>query len=316
MVQASKVTIVEVGPRDGFQMEKAFIPTESKIAIINTVARSGVPKIEATSFVSPKAIPQMRDAQAVMEGIERRPGTAYTALVPNLKGAQLAIDAGVDAMRVVICSSEAYNQRNVHMSVAESLKTCEEILQAGRTGSTAVEAVVALAFGCPLEGDIAEEKVVELTRRLAEMGYREISIADSAGLANPAQVQRLMRRLVREFPDVHFSMHIHNTRGLGLANVLAALEEGIDAFDSSLGGLGGCPVVPGARGNIPTEDLVNMLEEMGVETGVDVEGVMVASRVAQEVLERTLPSYVLAAGTRQQLYRNIEEREREKSVTR
>ena len=316
MAQASKVTIVEVGPRDGFQMEKAFIPTESKITIINTVARSGVPKIEATSFVSPKAIPQMRDAQAVMEGIERRPGTAYTALVPNLKGAQLAISAGVDAIRVVICSSEAYNQRNVHMSVAESLKTCEEILQAGRTGSTAVEAVVALAFGCPLEGDIPEDKVVELTRRLAELGYREISIADSAGLANPAQVRCLMRRLVREYPDIHFSMHIHNTRGLGLANVLAALEEGIDAFDSSLGGLGGCPVVPGARGNIPTEDLVNMLEEMGVETGVDVEGVMVASRVAQEVLERTLPSYVLAAGTRQQLYRNIEEREREKSVTR
>lgn len=316
MVQASKVTIVEVGPRDGFQMEKAFIPTESKIAIINTVARSGVPKIEAASFTSPKAIPQMRDAQAVMEGIERRPGTAYTALVPNLKGAQLAISAGVDAIRVVICSSEAYNQRNVRMSVAESLKTCEGILQTGRAASTAVEAVVALAFGCPLEGDIAEEKVVELTRRLAEMGYREISIADSAGLANPAQIRRLMRRLVREFPDVHFSMHIHNTRGLGLANVLAALEEGIDAFDSSLGGLGGCPVVPGARGNIPTEDLVNMLEEMGVETGVDVEGVMVASRVAQEVLERTLPSYVLAAGTRQQLYRNIEEREREKSVTR
>ena len=297
-------------------MEKAFIPTESKIAIINTVARSGIPKIEATSFVSPKAIPQMRDAQAVMEGIERRPGTAYTALVPNLKGAQRAIDAGVDALRVVICSSEAYNQSNVHMSVAESLKTCKEILQAGRAGSTAVEATVALAFGCPLEGDIAEEKVVELTRRLAEMGYREISIADSAGLANPAQVRRLMRRLVREFPDVHFSMHIHNTRGLGLANVLAALEEGIDAFDSSLGGLGGCPVVPGARGNIPTEDLVNMLEEMGIKTGVDVEGVMVASRVAQDVLERTLPSYVLAAGTRQQLYRNIEEREREKSVTR
>ena len=297
-------------------MEKAFIPTESKIAIINTMARSGVPKIEATSFVSPKAIPQMRDAQEVMEGIERRPGTAYTALVPNLKGAQLAIDAGVDAMRVVICSSEAYNQRNVHMSVAESLKTCDEILQAGRTGSTAVEAVVALAFGCPLEGDIAEEKVVELTRRLAEMGYREISIADSAGLANPAQVRRLMRRLVREFPDIHFSMHIHNTRGLGLANVVAGLEEGIDAFDSSLGGLGGCPVVPGATGNIPTEDLVNMLEEMGVETGVDVEGVMVASRVAEEVLERTLPSYVMAAGTRQQLYRNIEEPEREKSVTR
>ena len=316
MVQASKVTIVEVGPRDGFQMEKAFIPTESKIAIINTVARSGVPKIEAASFASPKAIPQMRDAQAVMEGIERRPGTAYTALVPNLKGAQRAFSAGVDAIRVVICSSEAYNQRNVHMSVAESLKTCEEILQAGRAGSTAVEAVVALAFGCPLEGDIAEEKVVELTRRLAEMGYREISIADSAGLANPAQIQCLMRRLVREFPDVHFSMHIHNTRGLGLANVLAALEEGIDAFDSSLGGLGGCPVVPGARGNIPTEDLVNMFEEMGIKTGVDVEGVMVASRVAQDVLERTLPSYVLAAGTRQQLYRNIEEREREKSVTR
>jgi hydroxymethylglutaryl-CoA lyase len=305
MAFPDKVSIVEVGPRDGFQMETVFIPTQLKIQVINTVARAGIPKIEATSFVSPRVIPQMKDASEVMRGIERQPGVVSSALVPNLTGAKLAMESGADAMRVVVCASETYNQRNVRMSVAESLQSCDEILKVGQSSAVPVEVAIGLAFGCPLEGHIPEDRVVELTGRLTAMGYQEVSIADSVGLGNPVQVQQMMRRLRREFPQIHFSLHLHNTRGLGLANVLAALGEGIDTFDSSIGGLGGCPVVPGGSGNIPTEDLVNMLEEMGIQTGVDIEAVTVASRMVQEFLQRPLPSYILSAGTRGQLFRRV-----------
>ena len=304
MSTPGKVTVVEVGPRDGFQMEETFIPTEIKVRVINTVAAAGVRKIEATSFVNPKVIPQMSDASQVLQGIKRRPGVVYTGLVPNLRGALRAIEAGVDAMRVVVCASEAYNQRNVRMSVDESLKSCEEVLEAGQSAGTPVEVAIGLAFGCPLEGDISENRVVDLAKRLAAMGYREISIADTVGMANPTQVGQRIRRLREELPEVHFSLHIHNTRGLGLANVLAGLQEGIDTFDSSVGGLGGCPVVPNGTGNIPTEDLVNMLHEMGIETGIEMEGVLAAARIMQEFLKRPLPSYILVAGTREQVYRS------------
>lgn len=314
MAVPGRVTVVEVGPRDGFQMEKTFIPTETKIAVINAVAAAGLRKIEATSFVSPQVIPQMADARQVMHGIQRRPSVAYTALVPNGKGARLAAEAGVDGMRIVICVSEAYNQRNVHMSVAESLEACEEVLAVARAETTPAEVVIGLAFGCPLEGAISEDKVAGLVKRLTALGYREVSLADSVGLANPAHVRRLMGRLQDEFPDVHFSLHLHNTRGLGLANVLAALEEGIDTFDSSLGGLGGCPVVPGGSGNIATEDLAYLLGEMGIETGINIEGVMAGSRIIGDFLKRSLPSYVLSAGTREQLYRRLSQREAGESV--
>ena len=316
MSRPSTVNIVEVGPRDGFQMEKAFIPTDTKVAIINAVVAAGVRKVEATSFVSPKVIPQMADAGEVMRRIERCPGVSYTALVPNGKGARLAVEAGVDGIRVVICASEAYNQRNVRMSIKESLHACEDTLAVGREKTVPVEAIIALAFGCPLEGPIPEERVLDLAHRLMAMGIRELSIADSVGLGNPAQVSRLARRLRDELPEVHFSLHIHNTRGLGLANVLAALDAGIDAFDSSIGGLGGCPVVPGGRGNIPTEDLAYMLNEMGIETGVDIEKIMVASRMAEDFLRRSLSSYVLAAGTREQVYRRVEQGKRPETTAR
>jgi len=307
MAVPPKVSVIEVGPRDGFQMETVFIATAIKVAIINAVAAAGVTKIETTSFVSPKAIPQMKDAAEVMQRIDRRPGVAYTALVPNVAGAQLAVQAQVSGMRVVVCATESYNQRNVRMSVAESLEACGEILKVGAASNTPVEVAIGLAFGCPLEGHVPVNKVEQLTRQLTQMGFREISIADSVGLANPAQVRRLMGRLRETFPEVHFSLHLHNTRGLGLANAVAALEEGIDAFDASIGGLGGCPVVPGGSGNIASEDLAHMLSEMGIETGVNIEGVMVASRIAEDFLKRSLPSYVLAAGTREQIFRRAEE---------
>lgn len=312
----AKVSIIEVGPRDGFQMETAFIPTETKVAIINALVTAGVTKIEATSFVSPKVIPQMRDAAEVMQRVDRHPGVTYTALVPNVTGAELAVQARVNSMRVVVCATELYNQRNVRMSIEESLKACEKILEVGAASNISVEVAIGLAFGCPLEGYVPESRVEELTRSLTQMGYDEVSIADTVGLANPAQIRRLMGRLRLCFPDVHFSLHLHNTRGLGLSNVLAALEEGIDTFDSSLGGLGGCPVVPGGSGNISTEDLAHMLSEMGIETGVDIEGVMTASRIAESFLKRSLASYVLRAGTREQVYRQIEQKRKTEAQAR
>jgi len=300
-----RVTVVEVGPRDGFQMEKTFIPTALKAEIVDRLAQAGLRKIEATSFVNPKVIPQMADSAELMKTLPRREGTTYTALVPNVKGARRAVEAGVDGVRFVLCASEKYNQRNVGMSVEESLDVCASTLEAMKPSGVPLEAAIALAFGCPFEGHVPEDRVVELARTLQGMGIREISIADSVGLGNPEQVRRLMRRLLDELTDVALSLHIHNTRGLGLANVLAAMDEGIDTFDAGLGGLGGCPIFAGATGNIPTEDLVNMCEEMGVPTGVDIEAVREASRKIQEFLGRSLPSHVLAVETREELYGRI-----------
>jgi hydroxymethylglutaryl-CoA lyase len=289
------VKVVEVGPRDGFQMESVFIPTDLKVRTIERVVEAGVQKLEAVSFVSPKVVPQMRDAAEVMARLTRRPGVTYVALVLNLRGAERALAAGADALKLVICASETYNRRNAGMSIAASLETLREIRAA--SGTVPVEVVIALAFGCPLEGPVPEEAVVRLAGKVVELGVRDVSVADSVGLAHPGQVGALMRRLQREWPEVGWSLHLHDTRGLGLANVLAGLEEGVSTFDASIGGLGGCPVVPGATGNIATEDLVHMLDLMGIETGIDVERLMEATRAVQDFLGRPLPSRVLAAGT-------------------
>ncbi len=298
----NKVTIVEVGPRDGFQMEQTFISTDKKIEIINAISRTGVPVVETTSFVNPRAIPQMADAAEVMERIDRAPGVRYTVLIPNIKGAERALQSEVDGLRLVVCVSETYNQRNVGMSFDESLEECGGVLKKGKEHGTPVDVAVGLSFGCPLEGHIPPEKVFSLVGRLVEMGFEEVTIADSVGVANPQQVRELMRELLAQFPETVFSLHFHDTRGLGLANVLAGLEEGVSHFDSSIGGMGGCPVVPGATGNISTEDLANMLNEMGVETGVDTEKVMACSRIVAEFFDRFLPSRVLQVETRAQLY--------------
>ena len=298
----SKITIVEVGPRDGFQMEQVFIPTEKKVEIINAISRTGVRIIETTSFVNPRVIPQMADAAEVMKGIDRAPGVHYTALIPNLKGAERALESEVDGLRLVVCVSESYNQKNVGKSVDESLLDLEEVLKLAEQQSTPVDVAIGLSFGCPLEGQIPPRTVFALVERLVEMGFQEITIADTIGVANPQQVGKMMRQLLAQFPSVVFALHFHDTRGLGLANVLAGLEEGVTHFDSSIGGMGGCPVNPGATGNIATEDLVNMLNEMGLETGVDTDKVMACSRIVQEFLDRSLPSHVLQAGTCAQLY--------------
>lgn len=300
-----RVTIVEVGPRDGFQMEKAILPTDFKVGIVDLLSRSGLPKIEATSFVNPKAVPQLADAAELMASIERRRGTVYSVLVPNLKGAERAVAAKADSIRLVVCATETYNRRNVGMGVDDSIALVPGIQEVARARGVTFEVVVGLAFGCPFEGDVPEDRVMALARRLSEMGVRELSLADSIGTGNPAQVRRMAERARRELPEVHFSLHIHNTRGLGLASVLAAMEAGIDTFDAGLGGLGGCPVFEGATGNVPTEDLVNMCEEMGIATGVDLGVVREASKRVQGFLGRALPSHVLRVGTRQELFAKI-----------
>jgi hydroxymethylglutaryl-CoA lyase len=310
MTLPSKISVVEVGPRDGLQMEKIFVPTETKISLVNSLADAGIRKMEVTAFVSPRVIPQLQDAAEVFRSIHRLPGVLYLALVPNFKGAKRALDAGANAVKIVVCISETYNRRNVGMSVEQSLANSSDVFQLAKHLGKRAEAVIGLAFGCPLEGRVPPESVVAMTERLAVIGYREISIADSMGLANPAQVRLLMRLLLREFPHVHFALHLHNTRGLGLANALAGLEEGVDEFDSSIGGLGGSEVVVrGAGGNLATEDLLNMLHEMGLETGVDLQRVVAASHIAQQALGRPLSSYVLSVGTPDQFFQRVQQEE-------
>lgn len=303
-----RVTVVEVGPRDGFQMESTFVPTDLKVEVIDAISAAAVPRIEVTSFVSPKVIPQMRDAVEVFERIRRRPGTVYSALVPNMKGVDRAIAAGADSVRLVVCASETYNLQNVGMSIADSLGQCRSMLERAARDELGVEAVIGVAFGCPFEGEVPEERVLSLARRFVDLGIEDLSVADSVGVAHPVQMYGLMKRLREALPSTTLSVHLHDTRGLGLANVLAALEAGIDTFDSSIGGLGGCPMTRAASGNIATEDLVNMLEEMGIETGIDLDPLREASRWMERFLGRELPSHVLAAGTRSELYADLEPR--------
>jgi len=295
-----RVRVVEVGPRDGFQMEDRFLPTELKVEIIDRLTAGGLTEIEAVSFVHPRVIPQMADAAEVMAAVERRPGVRLTSLIPNRKGAERALAAGADALRLVVCCSETYNQRNVGLSIAESLELFGQIVGLAEPQGVPVSVVLAVAFGCPFEGDVPVERVLEMARDYQEMGSAEIGVADSAGLANPRQVSRLLGRL-REVVERPMWLHLHDTRGLGLANAVAGLEAGIDTFDTSLGGLGGCPVMQGASGNIATEDFCYLCSEMGIETGVDLDAVRAASHRLEEFLGRRLPSRVLAAGTRDEL---------------
>lgn len=296
------VSIVEVGPRDGFQVEKAFIPTDLKIRVIDLLSEAGLKTIEATSFVNPKVIPQMADADEVMGRISRRPGTNYKVLVPNLKGAERAIAAKADALELVIVASESFNRKNVGMSVDQSIAAGAEIAAVAATHAVPLEVVIGTSFGCPIEGPVPEAQVERIARAVAAFGISRLSLADSIGAGNPNQVTRLVARIKGALPAMPLSLHLHNTRGLGLANALAGFEAGIDTFDSGLGGLGGCPVFPGATGNVATEDMVNLFEEMGVKTGVNLDKVREASRLMQQFLDRPLPSYILRVGTTAELF--------------
>ncbi|MBN9390617.1 MAG: hydroxymethylglutaryl-CoA lyase [Chloroflexi bacterium] len=299
----AQVSIREVGPRDGLQNESAWVPTEQKIAFINALANTGLKRIEAVSFVHPKAIPQMRDAAEVVAGIERVPGVVYSAIVPNAAGANRAVAAGMDEVEIFLSASESHNLKNVRMPVAESLKAAHQIAAILGEAKMPFDAVISTAFGCPYEGDVPVERVMWVAERLLELNPRpvRITLGDTTGMANPLLVDRIVGEFQEKFPDVTLSLHFHNTRGSGLANVLAGLQRGVTYFDSSLGGLGGCPYAPGATGNITTEDLVNMLHDMGIQTGIDLEKLLECARMAQDFVGHELPSQVLKAGPRSRL---------------
>lgn len=295
-----RISFNEVVARDGFQMEPKFVPTDDKIRLIDRLSACGLAKIEVTSFTSAKAIPMLRDAEAVFGRIQRRPGTVYTALVPNLRGAERAMEAGVDELNVVVSISESHNLANLRMSRQRSVGQIAEIVRvaAGCARLPRITASLSTAFGCPIEGDIPAEEVVRWTDSLAQLGVGGITVCDTTGVAHPAQVESLSHVLQKRFPGLPLTMHFHDTRGMGLANVAAAARAGIASFDGSLGGLGGCPYAPGASGNICTEDAVHMLEAMGYDTGVNLDALLMVARDLPSVVGHDISSHLVKAGPR------------------
>src|SRR5262245_15272206 len=286
----SSVSIREVGPRDGLQNEQP-VPTADKVRLINALSRTGVSRIEAVSFVHPKAIPQMADADEVWAAIDKVPGVRYSALVPNLRGLKRAIDAGFEEIEVVVSASDTHNRRNINRSTEESL---DEIAQIQSTFKT--EVIIATSFGCPYEGDVDPQRVAGIVDRVVADGAPRVSFGDTTGMATPLRVKRVVTAVRERHPDLPLLLHFHNTRGTGLANILTALELGITEFDASVGGLGGCPYAPGATGNVATEEVVHMLHDMGIDTGVSLESMIECAALAQEIVGRELPSGVLKAG--------------------
>jgi hydroxymethylglutaryl-CoA lyase len=292
------VRIREVGPRDGFQNEPEVIPTEEKVRLIGLLGETGLKRIELTSFVRPDVIPQLADAAEVLTRFEPREGVAYSVLIPNRKGLENALrfrDRFQEA-NFFLSASETHNEKNVNRTVAESLADLEGTISAAREAGLRCEGVISTSFGCPYEGEVPPDRVFEIAGQLKDFGCEEIAFGDTTGMANPRQVGDFFAEARDRLDGVELTAHFHNTRGQGLANVLAALEQGIDSLESSFGELGGCPVPPGSTGNISTEDLVSMLEEMGVQTGVDIPRLIAASAEAQSVLGRPLGAHLLTAG--------------------
>ncbi|MHB1615103.1 MAG: hydroxymethylglutaryl-CoA lyase [Actinomycetes bacterium] len=292
-----RLSLREVGPRDGLQNE-APVPTDGKVALIEALGRTGVRRIEAVSFVHPRAIPAMADADAVWSGVHRAPGVRYSALVANLRGAERALAAGFTEIETVVSASATHNRANVNRSTEQSLDEIAEIIDRAHRQGVTCQVVVATAWGCPYEGDLAVERVLGVARRAVADGADALSYGDTTGMATPTRVTRLVGETRSAMPGTPLNLHFHNTRGTGLANVLAALQLGVTDFDASVGGLGGCPYAPGASGNIATEELVHMVEDMGVSTGVDLEAMIEVAAQAERLVAHTLPSQVLRAGPR------------------
>lgn len=284
------VTVVEVGPRDGLQNESAHITTTDKVAFVDALSASGLREIEVSAFVSPEWIPQLADAADVFARITRRPGTRYSALVPNTAGLERAIAADVTDVAIFAAASETFSRKNTNRGVEESFKTYREVTEAAIEAGLRVRGYLSTAFGCPFEGAVPMDRVVELTARLLELGVYEVAISDTIGIAHPGQVRALLPRMLLTMPASRLALHFHDTRGMALANVLAALDFGIATFDASAGGLGGCPYAPGASGNLATEDLLYMLHGLGIETGVRIDHVSNAARALVPQLGHPLPS--------------------------
>ena len=293
----NRVTIVEVGPRDGLQNEKAAISTADKIAFVNLLSKTGAPVVEVTAFVSPKWVPQMADAADVLARIDRAPGTRYTALVPNLAGLERAHAAGVSEVAIFAAASETFSRRNINQSIDESLDTYRAVSARALALGMRVRAYLSTAFGCPFEGAIDPTRVASLSASLIEMGAFEVSVSDTIGIAHPGQVPVVLEAVVARVPLAQIALHFHDTRGTALANVLAALQQGVATFDASCGGLGGCPYAPGATGNLATEDLVYMLDGLGIESGTRLDRLLEASHFIEPLVGHALPSrYYQAEG--------------------
>lgn len=292
----AQVSIREVGPRDGLQNEDVLLTTAQKIALINSLSNSGLHHIEVGSFVNPQAVPQMADTAEVFARIERHPDICYSAIAPNVKGAQRAIDADADAVQVFLSTSESHNLSNVNMSIADSLAQAAEIAQMVRGAGKLFDAVLSVVFGCPFEGDVPIGRVLDIAGRLIDMGAQQITLGDTTGMAHPRLVQQVCLHFAERFPQVPIRLHPHSARGAGLANVLAALEVGVSRFDASVGGIGGCPFAPGAPGNVCTEDMVHMLHEMGVETGINLPRIVSCARSLEQLLGHEVPGQTVKAG--------------------
>lgn len=291
-----RLLVQEVAPRDGLQIEPSWVETADKIALIDQLSLAGFSRIEAGSFVSPKAIPALRDGAEVFAGLQRRPGVIYVALVPNLKGAQRAVAARADELNLVLSASQSHNRANMRMSREQSLAGFGEIVALAQDYPVRLNGTVATTFGCPFEGRIDEDVVLRLIDDYQALGLQGVTLADTTGMANPRQVHGLVRRVLERLPAAALTLHFHDTRGLGLCNVLAAYEAGARRFDAALGGLGGCPFAPGASGNICTEDLVNLCAEMGIDTGIDLPHLLRLSRTLPALLGHEMPGQVAKAG--------------------
>ncbi|WP_085524344.1 hydroxymethylglutaryl-CoA lyase [Tuberibacillus sp. Marseille-P3662] len=290
------IKIQDVVARDGLQNEDQFIPTEQKIALINRLSNAAVDKIEVTSFVSPKAVPNMSDAEAVMKGITRQPGVTYSVLVPNLKGAKRALECEVDEINLVVSVSETHNQKNVRRTTDQSFENFRDILSFLSNERIDVNGTLGTTFGCPFEGSISEDKVLRLVEQYLELGVSGITLADTTGMATPNQVYRLAENVLKRWPELPLTLHFHNTRGMGLANVIEGIRAGVTRFDASLGGLGGCPFAPGATGNICTEDLVHMLKFIGHDVRADLDQLIDSAKYLQSLMDHEVPGQIIKAG--------------------
>lgn len=299
---APKVEINEVGPRDGLQIEKAQVPTADKIALVDALSACGFARIEVTSFTSPKAIPALADAQEVMHGIRRHPGVIYTALVPNIRGLERARECGMDEINLVMSASETHNRANLRMTREQSLNELLGILKAAQETALPCNVSLSTVFGCPFEGDVDPAEVVDLARKLVDAGAAGITLCDTTGMAFPTQVAALSEQVQQAVPDTPLTLHLHNTRGMALANAMAGWQTGITRFDAAAGGLGGCPYAPGASGNVSTEELVHMFQCMGVEASVDLNALLNVVRGLPSLVQRDFSLPLLAAGHRLQTH--------------
>lgn len=289
--------IVEVGPRDGLQNMGRYIETDKKVDLINALSNTGLKVIEVTSFVHPRTVPQLKDAKEVMSRIQRKKGVSYRVLIPNLTGAQRAVEAGSKHMNFVLAASETFNKNNVRRTIGESLEEFRRIVDfIQKRNVETVSVSLSTAFGCPFEKKVPREKVVDIARRLTKLGATELILCDTTGMANPLYVTEVLGDICEKITGVNIAAHFHNTRGTGLANIFAALSVGINIIETCVGGLGGCPFAPGANANVPTEDTVNMLQDMGIRTGVNLVDLIACAEMAQEMMGKELPGQVMKSG--------------------